>query len=128
VNKLLTRRAALLAAPPVVWKDGKTTVELDGAQLSLSNRIQIRFTSTDAETEQRIGSFRLRRARTSLDGWLYKKELQFEPMVDWVDQPLLEDLALNWDVSRRRAFRQLLDRAKKDDSVFELRGQLQFVF
>ena len=125
MNKLLTLKAALVAAsltlaapasadepaaappvaaPPVVWKDGKTTVELDGAQLSLSNRIQIRFTSTDAETEQRIGSFRLRRARTSLDGWLYKKELQFELMVDWVDTPLLEDLALNWDVSRRRAF------------------------
>jgi hypothetical protein len=29
--------------------------------------------------------------------------LQFELMVDWVDQPLLEDLALNWDASRRRA-------------------------
>ena len=92
-----------VAAPAVVWKDGKTTVELDGAQLSLSNRIQIRFTSTDAEGDERVGSFRLRRARTSLDGWLYKKELQFELMVDWVDQPLLEDLALNWDASRRRA-------------------------
>jgi phosphate-selective porin len=91
------------APASVAWKDGKTTVELQGAQLSLSNRIQIRFTSSDAEGDERIGSFRLRRARTSLDGWLYKKELQFELMVDWVDQPLLEDLALNWDVSKSRA-------------------------
>lgn len=89
--------------PPVSWKDGRTILELGNAQLALSNRIQVRFTEAEAENGQQIGSFRLRRARTSLDGWFYRKELQFELMVDWVDTPILEDLALNWDASGKRA-------------------------
>ena len=87
--------------PPVAWKDGKTTLELGGAQLNLSNRIQIRFTETDFADGTDMGSFRLRRARTSLDGWLGAKDLRFELMVDWVDSPLVQDLNFNWDATGR---------------------------
>jgi hypothetical protein len=90
--------------PRLTWKDGKTTAEFSKAQLNLTSRIQIRFTDAPDATGEHVGSFRLRRARTSVDGWLYGKELQFELMVDWVDEPLLEDLNLNWDVSRGKAF------------------------
>jgi hypothetical protein len=90
--------------PRLTWKDGKTTAEFSKAQLNLTSRIQIRYTDAPDAAGEHVGSFRLRRARTSVDGWLYRKELQFELMVDWVDEPLLEDLNLNWDVARNRAF------------------------
>jgi len=101
---------ALIAVPRVFaqnisWKDGKTTVTLSDARLDLSNRLQFRFTETDPEDGQSIGSFRIRRARTKLDGWAYSKNLRFEIQLDWADSTSsLLDADIAWDAAGRGAF------------------------
>lgn len=98
------------------WKDGKTTFESDKASLTLSNRIQLRATQEEFEDPAKDdkGSFRVRRARTKLDGWIYTRNLTYELQVDWADNPddrdpareenpnLLQDVNINYDLTRGR--------------------------
>src|SRR5688572_23909665 len=75
----------------VAWKDGKTTIDTDLAQINISNRIQFRFTESEvlssllpgSEGEESIGSFRVRRAKTKFDGWFYDKDLTYELQLNW---------------------------------------------
>ena len=88
------------------------------AEVNLSNRAQFRFTQEDPDTAVRDserGSFRIRRFRTKLDGWIYSRDLTFELQADWVgigipgtDQsgPILLDGNLDYDFTKgKRAFR-----------------------
>ena len=92
----------------VTWKDGKTTIDTDLAQVNISNRIQVRFTESEVlgtilpggENDESIGSFRIRRAKTKFDGWFYDKDLTFEMQLNWADiANVLEDANLNFDVT-----------------------------
>ncbi|HXG58650.1 MAG TPA: porin [Thermoanaerobaculia bacterium] len=89
-------------SPVVVgWKDGKTTIETERASLTLSNRIQFRFTHEDPDSGNGKDSFRIRRAKTKLDGWLYKKNLTWELQLNWADtSSSLEDANINYAFSR----------------------------
>ena len=93
----------------VTWKDGKTTIDTDLAQINISNRIQVRWTQTEVlpsplfpgvDADDSIGSFRIRRAKTKFDGWFYDKDLTFELQLNWADiaNPL-EDANLNFDIT-----------------------------
>jgi phosphate-selective porin OprO and OprP len=73
------------------WKDGKTTFETDNAQLNLSNRVQIRYIHEDPEGVDSRDSFRMRRVRTKLDGWIYNRNLLYELQMDWTDSNSLQD-------------------------------------
>jgi phosphate-selective porin OprO and OprP len=92
----------------VGWKDGKTTFDFDRAQINLSNRIQFRWTDEQFGTGEDRGSFRIRRAKTKFDGWIYTKDLTFDLQMNWADtidfpgrnQRILEDAALSYDVTR----------------------------
>lgn len=96
------------AAPAftVGWKDGKTTLEGRQARLDVSNRVQIRFTQELPEQGDDVGSFRIRRAKTKFEGWVYDKALTYELQLNWPDTSNpLEDANVNYDVSRgRKAF------------------------
>jgi hypothetical protein len=105
----------------VYWKDHATHFEMEGALIQLSNRIQFRFTHTDPPDDLQLpgttargqgkGSFRIRRAKTTFEGWFWKPELTFELQLNWAepepgastDTPL-EDGYLQWDASRTGAF------------------------
>jgi hypothetical protein len=110
------------AKPPkmlVAWKDGKTTIETDKALMNISNRIQLRFTQempddatqlagTPAKGDPR-GSFRIRRAKFKLDGWFYKKNLQYEFQANWAELAgtagnTVEDANINLDVKGDKRF------------------------
>ncbi len=94
----------------VGWKDGKTTIETDLATLIISNRIQVRYTSSEVlpailppglVSGDTIGSFRIRRAKTKFEGWFYQKWMTYEIQLNWSDVlSSLEDANLNIDVSR----------------------------
>lgn len=88
------------------------------AEINLSNRAQFRFTREDpdlAAAQSERSSFRIRRFRTKLDGWIYTRDLTFELQADWVgigipgtDQsgPILLDGNLDYDFTKgKRAFR-----------------------
>jgi phosphate-selective porin OprO and OprP len=103
------------APPKVSWKDGKTTIESDKALINISNRLQVRGTfekpdgavqlaGTNDKGDSR-GSFRVRRGRLKLDGWAYRKNVQYEVQIDWAaGANVLQDLNVNWDISRTRLF------------------------
>src|SRR5512139_3778365 len=81
--------------PKVSWKDGKTTVEFAKALVTVGTRAQFRWTGeypdetvqlpgTDAPGES-LGSFRVRRVKTKVEGWIYSPRLSYELQVNWPD-------------------------------------------
>lgn len=104
----------------VSWKDGKTTIATDKAELKLSNRIQTRWTQELPDDTVQLagtpkagdarGSFRIRRAKTKFEGWFYNKNLTYELQLNWPDlsgspaSRALEDAWIGWDPSKTKAF------------------------
>ncbi len=89
----------------IAWKDGKTTIKSKNAELTLSNRVQVRFTEQDPDNGDSKGSFRIRRAKTKFEGWIYSKNLKYELQLNWPGSgSALEDANLNWDVKGDKSF------------------------
>jgi phosphate-selective porin OprO/OprP len=107
----------------VTWKDNRTSLRSRHAALDLMNRVQFRFTdqfpdssvqlSGTPEAGSSLGSFRIRRAKTTIEGWVWRPELEVELQVGWAAADSgfegstfsgLEDAALTWDVSKKEAF------------------------
>ncbi len=90
----------------VSWKDGKTTITSKSASLVISNRVQIRFTQEMPEVGDDVGSFRIRRAKTKFEGWVYDKDLTYELQVNWPAAAglLLEDANVNYDFKGDKNF------------------------
>lgn len=90
------------------WKDGKTSIETKSARLDISNRVQIRFTEEMPEQGDDVGSFRIRRAKTKFEGWVYNKDLTYEVQLNWPDTANpLEDVNVNYDFTKGRKLFQL---------------------
>jgi hypothetical protein len=76
-------------------------------ELNWSNRMQLRYTYDDPDIDapqSNRGSFRIRRFKTKLDGWIYSKDLSYEFQVNWVgvtlsdtNTVLVEDANLKYD-------------------------------
>lgn len=96
--------------------------ESEEGAIRLLNRVQFRWTDTFPDDEIQLsgtpnpgdskGSFRIRRAKTELTGWVWKKELTYELQLSWAGpepgastQTPLEDLLLTWDASKDASFR-----------------------
>lgn len=113
------------------WKDGKTTFESDAATLVLANRVQVRYTHEDPEVGDSKDSFRMRRVRTKMDGWIYSKDLTYELQVDWADatNSYLLDANVNYDLTGTKAFQVKAGQFKVPFGRQELTssGSLQFV-
>jgi phosphate-selective porin OprO/OprP len=101
------------AAVRISWDDGKTTLETERFVANLSHRMQLRWVLElpDADVVlpgaiqggENKGSFRFARVRTKLDGWVYKKAIEYEIQLDWADSSsIVQDLNLNWDASGKR--------------------------
>jgi hypothetical protein len=108
--------------PAVRWEDGRTVIEGSQGRLEISNRLHFRFTSVNPDDQVRLSgtsgpgvsksSFSLARAKTSFEGWFWKKELTFDIQLAWAGKETgasttspLEDFKVTWDASRKGAFR-----------------------
>lgn len=73
-------------APPfdVSWKDGKTTFKTKTAEISISNRLQARYTMFDVENPavEDVGTFNIRRAKTAIEG--KTGDWKFKLQANWV--------------------------------------------
>jgi len=102
-------------APATALSQGHTLVESDRGSLTIANRAQFRFTyERPDDTVQLVGTdnpgdakgaFRIRRAKTEVTGWVWRKTLTYELQLSWAGpepgastQTPLEDLLLTWDV------------------------------
>ena len=107
----------------IVWRDGKTRITLDNAYLEMSSRVQVRFTDempddrttlagTGGPGESR-GSFRIRRAKFKLEGWIIRNWMTFETQVNYPAVSgsnagaILEDAAFDIDFSKGRGLFRL---------------------
>ena len=87
----------------VVWRDGKTRITTDSAYLEMSSRVQVRFTEENPSDNVTLpgalvagenrGSFRIRRFKTKLEGWMIKTWLTYETQLNWPD--LVSNNAIN---------------------------------
>jgi DNA-binding protein H-NS len=70
----------------VYWKDGKTTWETKQAKISLSNRLQLRYTMFDADdpSVDDRGTFNIRRAKTTVEAETANKVWKFKLQANWV--------------------------------------------
>lgn len=90
----------------VSWKDGKTTFKGKGFEMKMSNRVQLRLTSEDLDTNSATAgperdSFRIRRAKTKFEGWVYSKDLTYELQLNWADTAnVMEEVMVNYDFSK----------------------------
>lgn len=130
----------------IVWRDGKTRITLDNFYLEMSNRIQVRYTfedpsdnvtlpGTDGPGDER-GSFRIRRAKFKLEGWMIRNWITFETQINYPGLTgsnigaILEDAALDIDLTKGRGlFRIHLGQFKPPFGAQEMTssGSQQFV-
>jgi phosphate-selective porin OprO/OprP len=103
--------------PTISWSGGATTLNFPGvAQVRINNRVQVRYThelpddavtlpGTSGAGDSR-GSFRIRRAKFKVDGWVYRNWLLYELQLNWPAVTgsnvgaLLEDANINWDLTK----------------------------
>jgi phosphate-selective porin OprO/OprP len=142
------------AAPvqSIVWRDGKTRITLDNAYLEMSSRVQVRFTSEQPSDNSAVlpgtaaagdprNSFRIRRAKFKLEGWILRPWMTFETQVNYPalisnnannsnTGALLEDAAFDIDFTKGRGlFRVHLGQFKPSYGAQEMTssGSQQFV-
>jgi hypothetical protein len=107
-------------APPVEVKSAEVKLPFDikyrmpglrftfpKFELNWANRMQLRYTYDDQDVvapQSNRGSFRIRRFKTKLDGWIYSKQLTYEFQVNWTGitlsdnlTPIVEDAVLQYD-------------------------------
>ncbi len=105
-----------------VTPEPRTLFEGEQGSVEILNRAQFRWTDTMPDDSVRLGGtdapgdakgqFRIRRAKTEISGWVWKKELTYELQLSWAGpepgastQTPLEDLVLSWDASKDGTFK-----------------------
>jgi phosphate-selective porin OprO/OprP len=82
------------------WRDGKTTLNLAAAEVTVSNRVQVLSFGRHREGQRAERSLKIPRARTEIAGWFYSERLSYEAQFDWAEGPELQDLYLALDLRR----------------------------
>ncbi len=112
----------------LAWRDGKTRLTTDKAHLEVSSRVQLRYTH-DIPDESRtiagtaapgdsVGSFRIRRAKFKLEGWIFNQYIAYETQTNWPavtgSNPgaFLEDANISWDPTKKGTFKVQLGQNK----------------
>ena len=136
--------------PPLltfVWRDGKSRITTDNAYLEISSRVQTRFTYDDrssnsailagtAQAGDPLSSFRIRRAKFKLEGWMIKSWLTYETQINYPAIStanlggLVEDAVFDIDFTRGRGlFRAHIGQFKVPYGAQEMTssGSQQFV-
>ena len=130
----------------ITWRDGKTRITSESAYLEISSRVQVRFTEEVPDDETQLpgtggrgdarGSFRIRRAKFKLEGWMIRPWLTYEMQVNFPgvtgSNPgaLLEEAVFDVDLSRGKGtFRVHAGQFKPPFGAQELTssGNLMFV-
>ena len=77
----------------VFYKDGKTNFVMKNGLVQLSNRVQARYTYLDRLNNDR-GAFRIRRAKTTVEGNAYGGMWRFKLQANWVGGNVVNSASL----------------------------------
>ncbi len=75
----------------ITYKDGKLGFKFAAGEVSLSNRLQSRFTQSEVVNGPDVGSFRLRRMKTTIEGSIYKN-WRFKLQGNWVGGDVVQSV------------------------------------
>ncbi len=81
----------------VFYKDGKTNIVMKAGTVQISNRVQARYTDADVDpgTTADISSFRIRRAKTTIEGNAYGGLWRFKLQANWVGVNAVNSVSLS---------------------------------
>jgi hypothetical protein len=131
--------------PTIAWRDGKTRLTFENAHLEIGSKVQVRFTDempddgtmlpgTGGPGESR-GSFRIRRGKFKIEGWLHEEWLSFEVQVNYPgvagsnSGALLEDAYFGIDLTHGRGlFRLNIGQFKPPSGLQEMTSSASQMF
>lgn len=98
----------------VFYRDGRTNIVMKTGAVQISNRVQTRFTRTDPEAGDEIGSFRIRRMKTAIEGNAYSGLWRFKLQANWVGGDVVTNVtqAANGTVTQSRSRGPILEDAE----------------
>lgn len=104
----------------------------DDFQLRLKNRIQIKYEYASLENIENIHNISIRRARTSMDGHAFSKDITYKLQLEWAASPSLLDAWVKWAFWKNEDHNAIALRAGAQKSLFGLEstgtsGNLAFV-
>lgn len=77
----------------IFYKDGKTNIVMKAGTVQISNRIQGLFTQTDPPVGDSVGSFRIRRMKTAIEGSAYNGIWKFKLQANWVGDNVVSNVS-----------------------------------
>jgi len=109
-------------ATHVTWEDGATVIENDSAHLEIQNKFWAVFfaefpdgdtslgppdgSTTPPDPGEARGSFRIRKAETTFEGWFWRKEIQYELELTYREPGgVLNHAVVDWDTLGNGALR-----------------------
>ena len=110
----------------VVYRDGRTTLQMKNATLSLTNRIQGRYTYFDRLQNDR-GSFRIRRAQTVFEATAYTS-WRFRVQTNWVGASVVNSVSLSTTGTPRLSTSATRGAILEDAEIFWARYPLATVW
>ncbi len=98
----------------VFYRDGRTNIVMKAGTVQISNRVQARFTQTDPEVGDEVGSFRIRRMKTTIEGNAYNNLWRFKLQANWVGGDVVTNVtqAANGAVAQSRSRGPILEDAE----------------
>jgi phosphate-selective porin OprO and OprP len=98
----------------VFYRDGRTNIVMKTGTVQISNRVQARYTLTDPEVGDEVGSFRIRRMKTTIEGSLANAPWRFKLQANWVGTDYVTNVsqASNGTVTQTRRRGPLLEDAE----------------
>lgn len=89
----------------VFYKDGKTNIVMKAGTVQISNRIQGLFTQVDPPTGDSVGSFRIRRMKTAIEGSAYGGIWKFKLQANWVGDNVVSNVSQSGTTVSQTRFR-----------------------
>ncbi len=98
----------------IFYRDGRTNIVMKAGTVQISNRVQARFTQTDPEVGDEVGSFRIRRMKTTIEGNAYNSLWRFKLQANWVGGDVVTNVtqAGNGTVTQSRSRGPVLEDAE----------------
>ncbi len=89
----------------VFYKDGKTNLVMKAGTVQISNRVQGLFTQSNPAVGDTIGSFRIRRMKTAIEGSAYGGIWKFKLQANWVGENVVSNVAQSGTTVGQTRFR-----------------------
>jgi phosphate-selective porin OprO/OprP len=89
----------------IFYKDGKTNIVMKTGTVQISNRVQGLFTQVDPPVGDSVGSFRIRRMKTAIEGSAYDGIWKFKLQVNWVGDNVVSNVTQSGTTVSQTRFR-----------------------